>query len=151
MDADGFGSTGKTGLGHDSTGATAAYVREGEPARTIRLVPGRLDAWTPGRFVEVDPEAVPGLYELDVPDEMLAAGASHALLLVRFRTAVIDPIEVALVGYDPRDADRMGMASLDPIQHGRFLRLGMPGLARLELALWDEADGRADQTTRKAT
>jgi hypothetical protein len=142
----GSGSSGRIGLAHDTPGATVAYVREGEPAREITLVPGRRDGWTPGGFVEIDPELVPGLYQLDVPDQMAAEGSAHALLLARFAGAAIDPVEVELVGYDPSDADRMGMVSLDPVLHGRFLRMGMPGLARLELALWDEADresGRA--------
>jgi hypothetical protein len=94
----------------------------------------------PGSLIEVDPEVVPGVYELHVPDEALAEGSCHAVFMLRFPGAVIDPIEVALVRYDPRDPRHLGLASLDPVLHGHFLRKGMPGLARMELALWEESD-----------
>jgi hypothetical protein len=145
---DGGARVGQAGLRYDAPGAAAAYVREGEPARGIALRPGRPEGWSAGGFAEVDPDRVPGYYWFDVPDQVLARGASHALLLLRFAGAVMDPVEVALVGYDPGDSQRLGMGSLDPIEHGRFLRRGMPGLARLELAMWDEADRLGDRSRR---
>ena len=128
----------RRGLGPD-TGA-AAYVRAGEAvAHDVGLAPGRVGEWSPGGFVEVDPDRMPGLYQVGVPDEMLAEGSDRAVLLLRFPGAATAHLEVALVGYDPQDEDHIGLRSLDPDYHLGVLRRGMPGLTKLELSLWEEA------------
>lgn len=123
---------GRTGLSHASPGASAAYVREGEwIARGIRLVP-RGAEWMEGGFAEVDAGLLPGLYQLGLPDEMFAPGAPSALLVVSFDGALIEPVVFTLVGYEPGDADRLGLGCLDQTYHVDVLRRALAGLAEFE-------------------
>jgi hypothetical protein len=134
---------GKTGLAHDVAGASASYVREGDRAAcAITLAQGRVGRWAAGGLAEVDAELLPGLYQLGVPDEALAPGSERAIVEVQFPGVEIDPVEIALVAYDPQDQDHLGLGSLDPDYHEGVLRRGMPGLTKLELELWQQDDGR---------
>jgi hypothetical protein len=144
------GGAGKTGLTHDTPSATAAYVREGESAaRTLRLMPGRVGEWVAGGFVEVDAGLVPGVYQLGAPDEMLAPGSARVLLVLRFPGAVIRPVDIHLVAYDPEDAERLGMASLSSDKRHEFLRRALPRFTEMELALGEQAE-RALQARQTA-
>jgi hypothetical protein len=125
---------GKAGLGPHTTGATAGYVREGERrAHAVPLVEGRLGEHRPGGFVEVDARLLPGVYQFGVPDELLAAGADGAVLVLRFPGAVIEPIVLSLVAYDAQDAERLGMSALGPEGRLAALRGAFPRLTAKEL------------------
>jgi hypothetical protein len=125
---------GKTGLSPQTAGAMAAYVREGEDrAHVVPLVRGKLGEHRPGSFVEVDPELVPGVYQFSIPDHALAPGADSAVLVLRFPGAVLEPIVISLVAYDPQDAVRMGMSSLGPEGRIAALRGAFPRLTANEL------------------
>ncbi len=115
------GGRGVAGLG---SGAAAAYVREGEAAVPIPLGGGEL--------VEVDPELVPGVYRIDLPDALFAPGSPHALLVVGFEDAVADPIEFELVAYDPLDPSCIGMAQLGDRKRHEFLRRALPRFTEME-------------------
>ena len=133
--------SGKTGLSAKTPDASAAYIREGEAqVRRISLIEGKLGEYQAGSFVEVDSELLPGVYQFDVPDEMLAAGAETVTLVLKFPGAAIEPIPVHLVAYDPQDADRLGMAALGPEGRRAALRGAFPRLTEKELgdALWKE-------------
>jgi hypothetical protein len=139
-DADGCGA-GKTGLAHDTPGAIASYVREGESAAVVvHLRPGRVGQWVAGGLVEVNPELMPGVYQLGAPDALLAEGAAWALLLLRFPGTVIRPLEIHLVAYDPQDAERIGLWSLASSKRHEFLRQALPRLTEKELALGEQAE-----------
>lgn len=128
------GRSGIRGLRHDSPGASAGYVREGEPrARRIGLAPGTPGEYRAGSFVEVDPELLPGVYQLGVPDEVLAENADTAVLVLRFAGALIDPVEINLVAYDPQDGERLGMAAIGRAGRIAALRGAFPRLAAREL------------------
>ena len=132
---------GKTGLAHDTPGARAAYIREGDAeARAVPLAPGRLGEWSAGGFVECDALLLPGVYQLGAPDEMLADGSARVLLLPQFPGAVIKPIEIHLVAYDPQDAERIGVWSLANSKRHEFLRQALPRLTEMELALGQAAE-----------
>ncbi len=126
--------SGKTGLNFRAADASAAFVREGEAAVwPIALVAGRLGEYQAGSFVEVDGQALPGIYQFGVPDEMLAAGAESVTLMLIFPGAVIEPISIHLVAYDPQDADRLGMSALGPEGRRAALRGAFPRLTAKEL------------------
>src|SRR5262249_32749148 len=128
------GRSGKTGLRPDMPGATAVYVREGEAAaRRIPLTGGSIGDYRPGSFVEVDAELLPGVYQLGLPDEMLAPGADSVTLVLKFPGAVIDPIVVSLVAYDPQDSSRLGLSALGPEGRIAALRGAFPRLTAKEL------------------
>jgi hypothetical protein len=113
-----------TGLTARSAGAAVAYVREGEEPSSLVLVDGDLD--------EVDAGLVPGLYRLRLPDEMLAVGSPHAVLIVRFAGAIVDPIEFELVAYDPLDPSCIGMSQLGDRKRHEFLRRALPRFTEME-------------------
>jgi hypothetical protein len=126
--------SGKIGLSSQTRDASAACIREGEAkVRRIPLVEGKLGQHQPGGFVEIDDKLLPGVYQFGVPDEMLAAGAETVTLMLKFPGAVIEPISIHLVAYDPQDADRLGMAALGPEGRRAALRGAFPRLTAKEL------------------
>lgn len=145
-------AAGKTGLRYDGAGATAGYIREGESAaRPVTLGAGKLGQWAPGSLVEVDAALMPGVYQFGSPDELLAAGSTRAMLLLRFSGAQIAPIEVSLVAYDPQDSERIGVLSLANDKRHEFLRRAMPRLTEMDLALGEKVEQELRQklATRK--
>lgn len=134
-------SAGRTGLTHDSARSTAAYFREGDSAaRRLPLTAGRLGEWAPGALTEVDPDLMPGAYQLGAPDEMLAKGSTRVLLSLRFDGALVKPVEISLVAYDPQDAERMGVWGLANSKRHEFLRQALPRFTEMELALGEQAE-----------
>jgi len=134
--------SGKRGLRHDTPGAIAAYIREGEgQAHAIPLAPGQVGVYTAGGLVEVDPELLPGVYQLGAPDALLAVGATRAMLLLRFPGATVEPVEIHLVAYDPQDSERMGVWGLANHKRHEFLRRALPRLTEIELDLGEKAEG----------
>jgi hypothetical protein len=122
-----------TGLSANGTGA-AAYIRAGQPKATaVHLREGKIGEWSEGSFVEVDRELLPGVYQFGAPDELLAEGSTRAILSIRFPGAVIDPVEIDLVRFDPQDPIRLGMTALGPEGRIRALRAAFPRIARKEI------------------
>jgi hypothetical protein len=134
-------TSGKTGLAGNVASASAAYVREGEStARPISIVEGRVGEWGAGALAEVDSKLLPGVYQFGAPDEMIAEGSARAILLIRFPDAVITPVEINLVAYDPQDAERIGVWSLAGHKRHEFLRQALPRFTEMELALGEQAE-----------
>jgi hypothetical protein len=134
----------REGLSADSSGASAAYVREGEGACSIPLRPGTPGSWTEGGFVEIDPARAPGVYQFGLPDHLLAEGATGALLVLRFDGAWIDPIKIELVAFDPQDEGSIGLAELRDDKRHAFLHQALPRLTGEEL----ETGRRAEEELR---
>ena len=125
--------SGKTGLNSRTADSGAAYIREGEAiVRRTPLVEGKLGEHRAGSFVEVDSKLLPGAYQFGVPDEMLAAGAETVTLMLKFPGAVIEPISIHLVAYDPQDSERLGMTALGPEGRINALRGAFPRLTENE-------------------
>jgi hypothetical protein len=132
-----------TGLRADSDGAGAASIREGEgAAHPIHLTPAPVGEHVGGGFAEVDPVLLPGVYQLGLPDELLAPGSTRAMVVVTLPGAVVDPIELDLVAYDPQDAKCIGMSQLGDERRHQFLRQALPRLTELELEAGREAEAR---------
>jgi hypothetical protein len=123
-------TSGRAGLRFDSPGATAGYVRLGETARPIPLKPGRFGEWTPGGFLEVAPDTMPGLYQASLPDELFAEGATHAVVRLAFDGALLDPIDIELVAYDPLEWYSIGILELSNRYRHAFLHGALPGLTQ---------------------
>ena len=135
------GTAGKTGLARNVSAGAAGYIREGDSmARPVPIAEGRVGQWAPGALAEVDPELLPGVYQFGAPDEMIAEGSARAVLLIRFPDAVIKPVEINLVAYDPQDAERIGVWSLAGHKRHEFLRQALPRFTEMELALGEEAE-----------
>ena len=134
-------TSGKTGLAKNLSAASAAYMREGASAACrVPIIEGHVGEWGSGALAEVDPELLPGVYQLGAPDEMLAEGSARAVLLIRFPATVIKPVEINLVAYDPQDAERIGVWSLAGHKRHEFLRQALPRFTEMELALGEQAE-----------
>jgi hypothetical protein len=110
----------KTGLTNASAGIDVCYTRV-ETDNDVVLTAGAIVALvTPALtdvhldwgFLQVDATNAPGLYRLDLPDGVFAAGAWSAV--VSLIATGIDPcqIEFILVSFDPRDSVRLGLTAL---------------------------------------
>ena len=133
--------SGKTDLNSRTPDSSAAYIREGEAqVRRIPLIEGKLGEHRAGSFVEIDSKLLPGVYQFGVPDEMLGPARSETVtLMLKFPGAVIEPISIHLVAYDPQDADRLGMSALGPEGRRAALRGAFPRLTAKELGEAGEA------------
>ncbi len=125
----------KTGLAAaTSPASSAAYVRDTEGrAVAFDLTPATALEHRPGSWQEVDATLAPGIYRLAVPDDMLARGATRAVVVVRFPGAAIDPVDVDLVAYDPLDPVRLGMGAISPEARIEALRGAFPRVTAREL------------------
>jgi hypothetical protein len=133
----------KSGLLADASGVSAAAIRAGDrDPYPIRLTPGTVDSFVPGGWLEVDPGIAPGVYRFGVPNAVLAAGSWQVVLEFRFPGAKVDPVEIALVAFDPQEPERIGMQAQVWEERQAFLREGLPRLAEMELALQEEAAER---------
>jgi hypothetical protein len=134
-------ASGKTGLVRNLSAGSAAYIREGDSAaRRIPMAQGCVGKWGSGAIAEVDPDLLPGVYQFGAPDEMIAEGSARAVLLIRFPDAMVKPVEINLVAYDPQDAERIGVWSLAGHKRHEFLRQALPRFTEMELALGEQAE-----------
>jgi hypothetical protein len=139
----------RSGLAAGAAGAGAAAIRAGdEDPIEIGLTENTIDSFVPGGWVEVDPELAPGVYRFGIPNAVLAGGVDVAMIAFRFPGAVIDPVEILLVAYDPQERERIGMGCQVWEERQAFLRQGLPRLAELELELQERA--RAERADVKA-
>ncbi len=92
---------GLAGLTNASAGLTAYYIVEGQATMTaITLAAGTVGTWSSGGFKEVNATHAPGLYELGIPNAVLASGASAVIYLQGATNMVPCPIEIELTGFD---------------------------------------------------
>jgi len=103
---------GKTAVAY--TDVTASYVREGSTRTAITLASGTAgDAYSSGKWCEVDATNCPGLYQLHLPDAALATGV-NAVTATLIATGVIDKVvRISLLDVDLRDATDAGLSNLD--------------------------------------
>ena len=103
---------GKTAVAY--TDVTASYVREGGTRTAITLASGTAgDAYSTGKWCEVDSTNCPGLYQLHLPNAALATGVD-AVTTTLTATGVIDKVvRISLLDVDLRDATDAGLSNLD--------------------------------------
>ena len=96
------------------TDVTASYVREGGTRTAITLAAGTAgDAYSTGKWCEVDSTNCPGLYQLHLPNAALATGVD-AVTTTLTATGVIDKVvRISLLDVDLRDATDAGLSNLD--------------------------------------
>lgn len=92
--------SGLTGLLYNSAGLTAYYYREGAASATaITLATMTVGTWASGGFKEIDATHMPGVYQIGVPDAVLAPGADSAVIFLRGAADMVPlPLEIDLKG-----------------------------------------------------
>ena len=121
-----------TGLSASSPGLSAAYVRSTGELAAINLTSGRPGEWSAGGFVEVDAALVPGVYQLGVPDGVVASGADRAVIVVQAGQVHFDPVDIDLVAFDQQDPHSLGMVALTNEARMSCLSGAFPHLAAWE-------------------
>lgn len=119
LDSTSTTGAGKTGLTNASI--TAFYFRPGDTSttgRSITLVSGTLGTWSSGGFIQVNATDMPGLYEIGIPNAIFAAGANHAVVMIKGTGIAPVLLEYDLVAYDPLDGVRLGLTALPNVASG---------------------------------
>ena len=140
---DSTSGAGKTGVAHGDL--TASYVREGSTRTAITLAAGTAgDAYSSGKWCEVDATNCAGLYQLHIPNAALASGVD-AVTITLISTGVIDKVvRISLLDVDLRDATDAGLSNLDAAVSSlataaSIAALNDPSSADIADAVWDEA------------
>lgn len=106
---------GLTGLAYNTSGLVWYYWREdaGNSGGTaVTIVTATRGTFTSGGFKEVDATNLPGVYEIGIPNAVLASGASWAFMYLKGAASMAPlPIEIQLVNYDPDDGN-LGLTGL---------------------------------------
>jgi hypothetical protein len=119
LDSTSTTGAGKTGLTNASV--TAFYFRPGDTSttgRAITLSAGTLGTWSSGGFIQVSATDMPGLYEIGIPNAIFAAGANHAVVMIKGTGIAPVLLEYDLVAYDPLDGVRLGLTALPNVASG---------------------------------
>jgi hypothetical protein len=89
---------GLTGLVYNSSGLTWTYCREGAASSVaVTLASMTLGTWVSGGLIVVDASAMPGWYELGVPNAALALGSGSVIMHLLGATNMAPvPIEIQL-------------------------------------------------------
>jgi len=103
---------GKTAVAY--TNVTASYVREGLTRTAITLASGTAgDAYSSGKWCEVDATNCPGLYQLHLPDAALATGVNAVTTTLNASGVIDKVVRISLLDVDLRDATDAGLSNLD--------------------------------------
>lgn len=75
---------GSTGLNYQTSSLSIKYIRAGSILNNISLATQTVNgAWVSGGFCEIDAVNLPGMYRLDVPNEVFASGVKVATLVIK--------------------------------------------------------------------
>ena len=79
---------GLTGLVYNSAGLSAKFIRSGAVgSQVLNLATiSVIGTWTSGGFKELDAAGMPGVYELHIPDAVLATGAPQVVVMLKGAT-----------------------------------------------------------------
>lgn len=114
QDARSSSCAGLTGLVFNTASLTAYYVLQGAASAAISLVTQTVTgAFSSGGFKEVDSTNMPGVYRIDYPNAVLAAGSDNAVVYLQGAANMVPLIiQIALVDYDPQDGVHLGLTAL---------------------------------------
>ena len=104
---------GKTNVLFNTTGLNGHYVRSAGSATTINFVSQTTTgAWTSGGWAEVDSIRMPGIYRIDLPDEIFASGSDKAVVFIKGVANTIPvTLEYQLTLLDPNSFSNSSIAS----------------------------------------
>ena len=106
-----------TGAGKTSVafgGVTASYVRAGGTRQAIALAAGSAgDAYSSGKWCEIDAVNQKGVYSLHLPDAAIAAGADAATISLQASGVIDKTVRIVLIAADLYDGTALGLSRLD--------------------------------------
>lgn len=106
---------GLTGLVFNSASLVCYYRRGATGTATALTLATQTvgGAHTDGGFVEIDATNMPGMYRLDLEDDIIATGVPYATIMLKGATNMAPvTIELQLTDVNVEDAVRMGMTAL---------------------------------------
>jgi hypothetical protein len=105
LDSSSSVGAGLTGLVFNTASLTAYYLRDGDPSPTvITLADAAVGTWTSSGFKEVSAANMPGVYELGLPDALLASGVDQVIIMLKGATNMAPVlIEIQLVDNTEKD------------------------------------------------
>lgn len=104
---------GLTGLVYNSGSLTAYYICEGQSSATqITLASATVGTFTSGGFAEIDSTNLPGIYELGVPNAVLATGGSAVIMLKGATNMAPVLMEFELDAVDYQDSTDFGLSAV---------------------------------------
>ena len=112
---------GLTGLVYNSSGITAYYLREGAatPGTAISLVTATVGTWASGGFIAADATNLPGVYELHLPNAVIASGAQSVIVMLQGAANMVPVIlEMELDAVNYQSATNMGLSALPTASAG---------------------------------
>ncbi len=75
---------GKTNISFNTSGLNGHYVRNAGTAVTISFVSQTATgSWTSGGWAEVDSVRIPGIYRVDLPNEIFQSGSDKAIVVIK--------------------------------------------------------------------
>ena len=94
---------GKTNISFNTSGLNGHYVRSAGTAVTITFVSQTATgSWTSGGWAEVDATRISGIYRVDLPDAIFAAGSDKAIVVIKGVSNTIPvTLEYQITGTDP--------------------------------------------------
>src|SRR6266446_756329 len=110
--------TGLAGLVYNTANLIAYYTFTGVNAGSVAIVLATLaavnSAYSSGGFKEIDATNMKGLYRLDLPNAVIAAGKGNMVTIYLSGAANMAPClqEIELTGWDNQDAVHGGMSAL---------------------------------------
>lgn len=158
QDSSATDGSGLTGLVYNTANLVCWYVRPGVAEVQITLATQTVTgAWATGGFVEIDATNMPGVYRLDLPNAVLAAGVDHVVVMIHGASDMAPlPLEIQLTAFDldsadvALDEDAIATAILDlanGVESGLTLRQCQRALVSVLAGLLDGA-GTTTVTTR---
>lgn len=104
---------GKTNIVYNTSGLNGHYVRNAGSATTINFVSQTATGtWTSGGWAEVDALRMPGLYRVDLPNEIFQSGSDKAIVFIRGVANTIPVnLEYQITALDPNIFTEAAIAS----------------------------------------
>lgn len=106
---------GLTGLSNNSSNLIGHFIRENDSASTpIAIVSAAIGTFTTGGIIEIESSAMPGLYQVGLPNAICSAGTSRWATVYYFGATNMAPsiLEIELTQTDNQDVVRGGMTAL---------------------------------------
>ena len=106
---------GKTAVAHGDV--TASYIREGSTRVAITLASGSAgDAYSSGKWAEVDATNTPGEFQFHAPNAALADGVDAVTFFFKVSGVIDKQVRIALIDVDLRDATKAGLSDIGSIK-----------------------------------